>query len=269
MLFYKKGGEIKEQIFDIDGQRIPFFGNIQSTTNNKFNRVAIIASRYSKIKQDMYNIIRQNPEFPTNTEFNCAVAVLLILKTGIRIGNEDSAEGYMTTPYEGSKMKPKFVKTYGLTTMLPEHVTVKNGIVHLNFLGKKHVENSFVLDPELSKLVIRIYKSGYRPVFNIDDYTLTKFIKLKTSPYLSSKDFRTFRANVYAYEAIKNIKLPTNKQEYKEAVNMVADYVSERLNNTREVVKKSYIDPRIFERFLGKESDYDTEKKYFGGIIWR
>lgn len=267
MIFYKKGGELKEQIFDIDGQRVPFFGNIESTTENKFNRVAMIASRYLKIKQDMYRILQENQQFPTNKDFNCAVALLLIMSTGIRIGNEDSAEGYMTVPYEGSKIKPKFVKTYGLTTMLPEHVSIQNGLVELNFLGKKHVQNRFKLSPELSKLVIRVYKSGYSPVFNIDDYDLTSFIRKKTSPYFSSKDFRTFRANVFAYEAIKSLPRPTNKKEYKEAVKSVAIYVSTRLNNTEGVVKKSYIDPRIFERFLGKESDFDIKKTYIGGLL--
>lgn len=241
--------------YPIDGAMIPFFGNSVSTTENKFNRVAMIAMRYGKIINNLNEIIRTTK--PSDVNYRLATALMMIIKTGIRIGNEDSAEGYITIPNPNSKIKPQFVKTYGLTTMLPNHLILINGVVFLNFLGKKHVQNMFKLDRDLSKLVINVYKQGLSPVFGITDYELTKFIEKETSPYFSSKDFRTFRANVFAYEALKNIPKPKTKKDYKAAIKEVAEYVSGKLNNTTGVVKKSYIDPRIFDYYLGTETQFD------------
>lgn len=245
--------------FEIDGLKTKFFGNLTGSTEVKFNRVAMIGNEYEKIVDKMYKIINRDKDiFPTTKDYNSAVAVLLILQLGIRIGNEESSEGYMTVPMPNSKIKPKFVKTYGLTTLLPKHIINNNGKVYFDFLGKKHVQNKFTLPSHLGKMVLNILDSDYKPVFNLKDTELTKFIKDKISVKYSSKDFRTFRANWYAFKVIKDIKKPTTKKEYKEGVEKVAVYVSTLLNNTKGVVKKSYIDPRVFEYHLGNIESFSN-----------
>jgi len=239
--------------YNIDGEEILFFGNSSSSMDVKFNRVAKIASNYDEIVAKMHKIINDNSSFPSNKDYCSAVAVLLIVKTGIRVGNEDSAEGYMTVPHPESKIKPVFVKTYGLTTLLPEHIQVENGKVKFDFVGKKHVQNTFEIPEDLSKLVIKVLQNRYSPVFNLTDSELTSFVKRETSPYLSTKDFRTFRANVYGYRFIKTLPKPTTKKEQKDGINLTAEYVSMLLNNTPGVVKTSYLDPNLFTYMLGPE----------------
>ncbi|MEW5323906.1 hypothetical protein V2J23_18175, partial [Geobacillus thermoleovorans] len=90
---------------------------------------------------------------PVSTRYAGAVALLVVISTGIRIGNEDSAEGYVSD-LKYSDNYGKEVNTYGLATLRQEHVHVRNGIVHFDFVGKKQVDNSFKLNPALSKLVL-------------------------------------------------------------------------------------------------------------------
>lgn len=283
---FKYGGKLEEEYintYNIDGQEAKFFGNINGSSDVKFNRISMIASRYDEIVSDIDKVIAEEYTRPltnletgkpqTNQTYNLAVAFKLITQTGIRIGNEDSAEGFMTS-YK-TKGKEVLAHTYGLSTLLPKHVEFKNGIAHLDFTGKKHVENTFILTKELSNLIKPIYDSGFPTVFNIDEYTLTQFIKDATSPYFSSKDFRTFRANVYANKAALTVSKPRTKKEYGDAVNVVADYVSNKLNNTPGVVKKSYIDSLLFWYYFGQKDDLPSklpeedkvEKKAKGGTI--
>ncbi len=239
--------------YDIDGIEAVFLYSPNSL-ESKFGRAAMIASRYEKIFSKMEGMVRNDIDFPVSEDYCHAVCVMLMLTTGIRIGNEDSAEGYETVPPPNSKIKPQFVKTYGLTTMRREHALVKSqGPVKFAFLGKKHVMNYFTLREDVSKYFRRIYDSGYDPLFNTDEGRLTSFIKREVSKSLTSKDFRTFRANVYASEILLSMPKPEDKKQYKEAISECAEYVSGKLNNTEGVVKKSYIDPQIFPAILGKE----------------
>ena len=228
----------------IEGESIVFFGN-PDNMENKFGRVARIATNYDKYQETLNKIISENMTFPVNSEYRLAVALKTILETGIRIGNEDSAEGFMTTYKE--KGKEVFAQTYGLTTITDEHVKVINGIVHFDFTGKKHVENTFTLSQTLSKLIIPIINSGYNPLFGITENELTSFIKQNTSVNLSSKDFRTFRANIYAYLFGVTIPSPTTKKERREAIKAITEHVAEKLNNTPSVVKSSYLDKTLFD----------------------
>lgn len=268
--YFQKGGKLDPDRFTIDGESVLFTGNQTGSMDVKFNKVAKIASRYDKITQDLNEIIKNNSGVPTSKDYNLAVATLVIIKTGIRIGNEDSAEGFYSDYKEEGKTV--FAKTYGLTTLLPEHVKISNGKVQFNFTGKKHVKNTFTLSNELSKIVKPIIESGYNPVFNITEPELTRFIKNETSPYLSSKDFRTFRANVYAYQKASELPKPTTKKEWKESVKEVHEYVSQLLNNTPQVVKRNYVDQRLFDELWGtKEEVAESEKenkKEMGGKFY-
>lgn len=241
---------MKPIYYDINGEKIPFFGITDSTMDLKFNRVARIASRYNVWESDIYSEAFELRSIPTSKEYNLRVAFLITMQTGIRIGNEDSAEGFYSSYKE--KGKEVFAHTYGLTTILPSHVSVEEGIVKFDFTGKKHVKNRFTLSSHLSDLTISIIQSNHAPVFGIDADELTRFVKSKTSIHLSTKDFRTFRANVFAYQFGKLHSKPETRKERRDAIKSTIEMVAQRLNNTPGVVKKSYVDPELL-KFLFPE----------------
>lgn len=248
----------KPTTYDIGGQSILFFGN-ENGSNIKFNKVAKIASRYNEIVSDIKTYLSTHP---SNTkDYSATVCLYIIIETGIRIGNEDSAEGfYSDYKKEGETV---FAKTYGLTTITKEHIKDNGKTIELTFTGKKHVSNTYKLDDELSSYMRTVLTNNWNPVMGITESELTKYIKKFTSPYLSSKDFRTFRANVLAY--LFSLKQPsyTTKSERNERKKAVAELVAEQLNNTVGVVRSSYVDPRLFEYMFPDP----IEKKQQGGLI--
>ena len=187
---------------NIFGTEYGFCRSAKANYEDKHNRMVKLATRFDTAR--------------------CALACKMMMYTGIRIGNEGSAEGYITKPHPNSKKEPEFVQTYGLTTLLPEHVLVKGRKVYLNFIGKKQVENSFTLSGELAKQVKEVLKTVEQgeTLFEITEYELTKFIKRYVGRRFTPKDFRTLRANMY---------------------------VSEHLNNTPGVCKASYIDSMLWD----------------------
>lgn len=236
--------------FKIGKETISFYGKKRGSNSNKFNRVNKLASNYNNLHEKFLNMAERGKNSCTEN-YRCSIAVLLLMETGIRVGNETSAEGYNTVPHPHNKnQESKFVQTYGLTTLLREHVINKGKEVKFNFSGKKQVENWFTVPTDIKKYVIDIYNNcECDPLFGITVYQLTKFIKKFVGKEFSPKDFRTLRANIYAekflFSQLKYTECETKKQK-KETVKVVCEAVSILLNNTPGVCKKSYIDDNLF-----------------------
>lgn len=234
----------------ISGKDYVFCKSLNAGYDDKFKRMVKLAARFDELSEKFNRMIAKG-QYVTDTA-RCALACKMMMHTGIRIGNEGSAEGYITKPHPNSKKEPEFVQTYGLTTLLPQHVLVKGRKVYLNFIGKKSVENSFTLTGELAKQVKEVLKTVEQgeTLFEVREYELTKFIKRYVGRRFTPKDFRTLRANMYAWEKFEEIRqreLPSTKTEFNKEVKEVCTYVSEHLNNTPGVCKKSYIDGDLWE----------------------
>lgn len=236
---------------EIFGQEYGFCRSAKASYSDKFNRMAKLACMFEQLSDKLDGMISRGGFVTENARL--ALALKMMMNTGIRIGNEGSAEGYMTKPHPYSKEEPKFVQTYGLTTITRQHVQVKGRKVVFFFLGKKHVDNTFEVTGALAKQ-IRTYLKVYNgdTLFDITAYQLTKFIKRYVGRSFTPKDFRTMRANMYAYEMMEEIldrENPTTKREFNAEVKEIAEYVSEHLNNTASVCKTSYIDSYLWDEF--------------------
>ena len=239
-----------ETIVNIFGTDYGFCRSARCNYEDKHNRMVKLAMKFEELSEKFDRMILKGQYVTDNARL--ALACKMMMYTGIRIGNEGSAEGYMTKPHPNSKKEPEFVHTYGLTTLLPEHVMVKGRKVYLNFIGKKQVENSFVLEGELAKQVKQLlhYTEEDETLFEVSVYELTKFIKKYVGRRFTPKDFRTLRANMVAYEKLTEIcdrELPSTKREFNAEVKEIATCVSEHLNNTPGVCKASYIDPLLWD----------------------
>lgn len=222
-----------------------FAKSVNAGFDDKQKRAVKLAAKFEELDKKFDGMIERG-NYVTDTA-RCALACKMMMHTGIRIGNESSSEGYMTNPHPNSKKKPEFVKTYGLTTLLPNHIQVQRGKAYVNFLGKKSVENSFCIGGTLAKQIKEVLStvSDGETFLEITAYELTKFIKRYVGRKFTPKDFRTMRANMYANEKMHLLmkhETPTTKREYNAEVREVCEYVSEKLNNTPGVCKKSYID---------------------------
>lgn len=242
------------EVFKIGSDTVAFYGKQRGSNKNKFNRVNKLAKQYNALHVKFMNMASRGYESCTET-YRCSVAVLLMMETGIRIGNESSAEGYNTVPHPNAKnQESKFVQTYGLTTLKREHVNIlSTQNVWFNFSGKKQVENNFHIPKHLNNYIIDLYKCNCynSTLFGVTDYTLTKFIKKYVGSEFTPKDFRTLRANIYAYDFCNKIaEYPTTKKQQKADIKSVCESVSKLLNNTPSVCKKSYINAELFNTEL-------------------
>ena len=249
----------------IFGREYRFCRSVKASYSDRHNRAVKLAERFESLSEKFDGMFSRGGCGETLNS-RLALACKMMMYTGIRIGNEGSAEGYMTKPHPNSKEQPQFVQTYGLTTLLPQHMSIRRGKVYLNFLGKKHVDNSFVLDGKLAGQVKDMsgYISEGETLFEITSYELTKFIKKYVGRQFTPKDFRTMRANMYAWEKFEEIcerELPSTKTEYNGEVKEIATYVSEKLNNTPGVCKKSYIDELLWDEFSNARPVTKRNKK--------
>ena len=233
-------------IFGVD---YGFCRSAKANYSDKHNRIVKLACMFEQLSDKFDGMIARGG-FVSDTA-RLALACKMMMYTGIRIGNEGSAEGYMTKPHPMSKEEPKFVQTYGLTTLLKSHVQVKGRKVYFYFLGKKHVDNTFEIGGDLARQIktfLKVYDGD--TLFDITNYQLTKFIKKYVGQAFTPKDFRTMKANMLAYEMFEEIcerELPSTKKEFNAEVKEIATYVSEHLNNTPSVCKTSYIDSYLWD----------------------
>jgi DNA topoisomerase I len=226
----------------IGGKRYKVGGKVKGAYDNKYNRAAKLAARFDVLNTKMAEMLER---CGMSIQGQCALSVLMLLHSGIRVGNEDSAEGYMTNPHPNAKdQTPKFVQTYGLTTLLKEHVLLDGITTYLNFVGKKSVENEFeILNHRITFGLRQLMNEGHGTrVFNISDYELNKFIKSEIGEQFSAKDFRCMRANLYASEFIDTEMTSYNKKgEFKRDLKRLYEHVAAKLNNTPGVCKRSYV----------------------------
>ena len=174
-----------------------------------------------------------------------ACAVRLLDLGFFRIGSEDYAERN---------------DSYGLTTMLREHVTLSEREVIFDFpakSGQRRVQA--IADPEAlamlaalkrrrtgSQLLAYHAMDGWREL-TADE--VNSYLKRKSGGPFTAKDFRTWNATVLAAVALASADGTSGRaareREVKQAVKTVAAY----LGNTPAVCRASYVDPRVIDRF--------------------
>lgn len=236
----------------IQGKRYGVCKSAKCRYTDKQSRAAKLAYRFDELWEKFDGMVERGQGLTVNARL--ALACKMMMACGIRIGNEGSAEGYMTKPHPYSKKEPEFVQTYGLTTIEKRHVMFKRGKAYLSFVGKKQVENSFELSGELARQIKTLYDNTgeEETLFGVSVYELTKFVKKSVGRQFTPKDFRTMRANLYAFEKFAELckmPLPKRKSEQRAEIKSICEYVSERLNNTPGVCKTSYIDADLWAEY--------------------
>jgi DNA topoisomerase IB len=176
-----------------------------------------------------------------------ATAVRLIDRTFMRIGSEQYAE------QNG---------TFGVATLLQEHVTLEGGTaIELSFPGKGSVRHERTIeDPalrEVAEVLLRrrsgppdflVYKASGR-WHDLLSTDVNDYIQAHTSNRFSAKDFRTLAASVLAAVGLATAE-PCDTARCRESrIREVIEDVSEALGNTPAVCKDSYIDPRVLDRY--------------------
>jgi DNA topoisomerase-1 len=147
--------------------------------------------------------------------------------------------------------------SYGVSTLLREHLTVSGDRVSFDYLAKGGVQRTLTLgDPLLARAVsglkrtrsgkerLLVYRSG-RTWHDVHADDVNERFHDLVGDGFSVKDLRTWNATVLAAAALAGSSVTRS------AVTRMYREVAEHLGNTPAVAKKSYVDPRLVEMFEG------------------
>ena len=151
----------------------------------------------------------------------------------------------------------------GLATVRKEHVRIHDGAMEFDYPGKGGLRRRQVIeDPVTIDLITALksrragpdelmaYRDGrsWRGVRSDD---INEYLKDQLGEDFSAKDFRTWNATVMAAVTLATeAHEVASKTARKRAVNAAVRAVAELLGNTPAVARRSYIDPRVFDRYL-------------------
>ena len=154
--------------------------------------------------------------------------------------------------------------TYGVTTLLRRHVTVRGRRVRLSFTAKHGIRvRTELVDPELAAALRRLLEiKGSRVfkyeweggVYNLTNKRLNDYVKIYLGDEFSAKDFRTWGgtllASIYFAEQARRHGFPESTAEEKRSVTAVMRRVAKQLGNTPAVTRSSYVSPAVVEQYL-------------------
>ena len=160
-------------------------------------------------------------------------------------------------------------ETYGLATIRRKHVTVNGSAAAFDYRAKgakRHIQE--VADPAATKVLrslknrkgggqeLLAYRNGgdWRDVKSQD---VNDYLKEVGGGPFSAKDFRTWNATVLAavqLAAVSEEEPPATEAARKREINAAVKKVAAYLANTPAVCRRSYIDPRVIDRFSSGET---------------
>ncbi len=209
----------------------------------KFDHVLDFAHRLPALRAQLHRDLSL-PGLPEDKVL--ATVVRVMEHTRIRIGQESYARE------NGS---------YGLSTLKDRHLQGKGSGVRFVFRGKTGIAHNIPLgSPRLARIVQRCKALPGQDLFQyLDDegrpHPITSgqvnaYIQRVTNAPFTSKDIRTWKGTVLAFEALAGSLAPGSATEGQRMVNEALDSVARQLGNTRSVCRKHYVHPRVLESFL-------------------
>lgn len=163
----------------------------------------------------------------------------------------------------GSDRHTRAHETYGLTTMLREHVTCGRGEITFSCPAKGGTEMVRALVDDRAHTAVRALlrrpRGGERLLAHWDRAAwhdlhgddLNEALRRLSGTDVTAKDFRTWHATVLAAVAVAvtTEDARTGRAAVRRQTARAAREVSHYLGNTPAVCRASSIDPRVFERF--------------------
>ena len=175
-----------------------------------------------------------------------ACAVRLLDRGFFRIGGERYAEEN---------------ESFGLATIRREHVSVSDGEVIFDFPAKSGQRRVQSIRDESVRAAIetmRRRRGGPEDLLayrddgewrDVRSEDVNEYLQEKIGERFSAKDFRTWHGTVLAAVELAREDEPASKAAAERSIRAAVERVAEVLGNTPAVCRRSYIDPRVIERF--------------------
>lgn len=153
-------------------------------------------------------------------------------------------------------------RTFGVATIRKNHVSlVDDDGVRFEYSAKgskKRIQDVYAHDVRIfaEKLLRRrsgpddflVYKDG-RTWVDVKSSDINEYIQEHTDGRFSAKDFRTWNGTVLAAAILGMAEMPDTTRGREREIRDAIEQVAELLGNTPAVCRKSYVDPRVLDRF--------------------
>jgi len=211
----------------------------------KHERMLRFAKRLPKARDQM----RADLQRPKPDQQRVLAGAARLLDIGFfRIGGEEYAEAH------GS---------FGLATLRTEHVTVgRDGVVTFDYVAKSGIRRiQTIAEPGLHRLLTTLTRrrddgdgllayqdrAGWHDIRSDD---INDYLAEVMGEDFTAKDFRTWHATVLCAVALAvSTNAPTSEAARKRAVARAIKETAGYLGNTAAVCRRSYVDPRIIDRY--------------------
>ena len=213
----------------------------------KFYNLYLFGLQYKRISTDINKNLKLDPnEKPKQV----AMILKLIMDCDFRVGNDE----YL-----------KQNNSYGVSTLKNKHILINKDKVTIDFIGKKSVRNICDVNNKTIKKHLKTKKKTLKKnariftykrddssaKFNVHSTDVNSYIKQFGD--FSSKDFRTWSANVKLIKYLLNYDSSDVNKDIKECVQKVAD----KLHHTPEVCKKNYLFTELIEFYLKDKGKFN------------
>jgi DNA topoisomerase I len=209
----------------------------------KYDKLIRFAERLPDIREAMAEDLDGEE---LTSDWTSALAVRLINLGWFRVGGERYAKRY---------------RTFGITTLNKNHVTIRGSRVSFRYRGKhKVLVHTAVVDDELADdlKILKALEGGrrlFRYRWNDELYTLNgrklnEYIREHMGEEFTAKDFRTWGGTLTAAIMLAEKGAPEAEADAKRVVAATMRAVGEKLGNTPAVARASYVSPAVVEQYL-------------------
>ncbi|HEV3365557.1 MAG TPA: DNA topoisomerase IB [Acidimicrobiia bacterium] len=151
--------------------------------------------------------------------------------------------------------------SFGLATLCKKHVTIQGDAVTFDYPAKSGQRRVQTIDDDDIATVVaamRRRRSGGPELFayrqegtwvDVRSSDINDFVKELSGGEFTAKDFRTWAGTVLAAVALAVADEAGSKTARKRAISRAYQEVSHYLGNTPAVCRKSYVDPRVVDRY--------------------
>jgi DNA topoisomerase-1 len=173
----------------------------------------------------------------------------------------------------GGDRYAKRSRTFGITTLRKNHVSVRGSRISFRYRGKHSIMlRSAVVDAELAQAMRDLLALPGPRLFqfesedgtrrNLDQRRLNDYIKSYLGDEFTAKDFRTWGGTLLAAIELAHHGPPATPTEAKKRLAAVMRHVGEKLGNTPAVARSSYVSPAVVEQYLDGRTIEDFRPRH-------
>ena len=152
-------------------------------------------------------------------------------------------------------------RTYGIATLRRKHLRVEGDTMVFEYTGKwGQVQRKVVTDARLRRIVEECAALPGYEIFKYLDESgevrgakardLNAYVKEVMGEEFTPKDFRTWAGTLFAAVKLAELGATEDLEQAEKNVLEAVDEVAQRLGNTRDIARASYISPRVVDHYM-------------------